>query len=170
MHRSGLRRLTAMSILAAAALILFVVEAQIPPLVAIPGIKLGLANVVTLFTIYYLGRKEAAAVLLVRVLLGGIFTGQALALLYSASGAVLCWAAMSLLSGAFPEKQMWAVSVVGAIAHNLGQLAAAMLVMRTASVLWYAPALMIAAVLSGTFTGIAAQITLAALKRNIREN
>jgi len=158
-----------MSILSAAALILFVVESQIPPVVALPGIKLGLANIVTLIAVYYLGRKEAGAVLLVRVLLGGIFTGQALALLYSATGAVLCWAAMSLLSVFVPVIQMWAVSIVGAIVHNLGQLTAAMLVMRTASVLWYAPALMIAAILSGAFTGIAAQFTFKALSRNIRE-
>ena len=80
------KKLTAMALLTAVALIIFVVEAQIPALVPIPGIKLGLANIVTVFTVFAIGAKEGAAVLFVRVFLGAVFAGNFSTILYSGAG------------------------------------------------------------------------------------
>ena len=160
------RNLTAVSILSATALILFVIEAQIPTLIPIPGIKLGLSNVVTVFTSYALSRKKAGLVLALRVILGGIFTGQALALIYSVSGAVLSYMLLCVIKRFFGKRQMWAVSGFCAIVHNAAQLGMAALIMRTAAVFWYAPALCISGVITGVFTGLAAQFTLLALEKS----
>ena len=159
------RNITAISLLSAVALILFVIEAQIPPIVPVPGIKLGLANVVIVFTAYALSRKKAAFVLAVRVILGAIFTGQALALIYSACGALVSFALLCAVKGAFTKRQMWAVSGFCAIAHNAAQLCAAAAIMQTTAVFWYAPALCISGIVTGLFTGFAAQFTLNGLDK-----
>lgn len=152
---NSIKRLTMDAMLAAAALLLFIVEAQIPPLTTIPGIKIGLANTVTLIAIFLLGKKDAAAVLAVRIILGAVFAGNLSTFLYSASGGILCCIVMCLLADRLSEK-IWVVSVFGAIAHNIGQLLAASILMRTASVFWYLPYLLLAAVISGIFTGLCA--------------
>jgi heptaprenyl diphosphate synthase len=85
------RKITTAALLAAVALIIFVVEAQIPTLTPVPGIKLGLSNIVTLFALYSIGPWFALAVLAVRILLGGLITGQVMALLYSFSGGLLAF-------------------------------------------------------------------------------
>lgn len=161
-----IKTLTSLSILSAAALILFVIEAQIPTLIPIPGIKLGISNVVTLFTAYAMSRKKAGFVLAVRVVLGSIFTGQALAFIYSACGAILSFAVLCALKSVLSKKQMWAVGGFCALAHNAAQLLAACVVMRTQAVFWYAPVLCISGVITGIFTGLAAQLTLQSLERS----
>lgn len=153
------KRLTVDALLTAVALLLFLVEMQIPPLTAIPGIKIGLANVVTLFSLVYCGKKDAAAILFVRILLGAIFAGSFSAFLYSLSGGVFCYLAMCAVLH-FLKKPLWPVSVFGAAAHNIGQLFAAALLMQTPSVFWYLPYLLLAAVVSGTFTGICTSLVL----------
>ncbi|MGN0635728.1 MAG: Gx transporter family protein [Acutalibacteraceae bacterium] len=155
----GTKRLTVNALLTATALLLFLVEMQIPPLTTIPGIKIGLANVVTLFSLAYCGKKNAAMILFTRILLGSVFAGSFSAFLYSLSGGILCYAAMCIAMH-FLQKPLWPVSVFGAVAHNIGQLAAAALLMQTASVFWYLPYLLLAAILSGTFTGICASLVL----------
>lgn len=147
------------SLLAAIALLLFIVEAQIPPLTAIPGIKIGLANAVTLFTVYYCGKKDAAAVLFVRVVLGAVFAGNVSTFIYSFCGAALCLAVTCLLSRVF-QKNIWTLSVLGAAAHNTGQLLAASVMMQSVAVFWYLPYLLIAAVCSGAFVGLCVQYLL----------
>lgn len=155
----GTKRLTVNALLTATALLLFLVEMQIPPLTTIPGIKIGLANVVTLFSLAYCGKKDAAMILFTRILLGSFFAGSFSAFLYSLSGGILCYAVMCITMQ-FLQKPLWPVSVFGAVAHNIGQLAAAALLMQTASVFWYLPYLLLAAILSGTFTGICASLVL----------
>ncbi len=154
------KNITAVSLLSATALILFVIEAQIPALVPVPGIKLGLSNVVTVFAAYAMSRKKAGLVLCIRVILGGIFAGQALALIYSICGALLSYALLCAVKDVFTKNQMWAVSGFCAIAHNAAQLCAAALIMRTYAVFWYAPILCISGIITGVFTGFAAQFTL----------
>ena len=151
------KKLVLTALLAAAALGVYVLEAQIPAPVPVPGVKLGLANIITLAAMVLLGRREAAAVLAVRLLLGSMFAGRMSALLYSAAGGVLAYAVMAILIGALPEHLIWVVSALAAIAHNIGQLVTAVLITATPGLLWYAPALLIAAVLTGVFTGLAAQ-------------
>jgi heptaprenyl diphosphate synthase len=151
--------------LSAIALAIFVLEAQIPPVVPLPGVKLGLANVVTLTTMAVLGRRDAGLVLLVRVILGSLFAGSPSTILFSACGGALAWAAMAALIGLFPEKLLWVVSVLAAVAHNIGQLIAAVFVTGTPSILVYAPALMAAGIAAGVFTGVAAVYLTRALKK-----
>lgn len=146
-----------MALLTAVALIIFAVEAQIPVPVPIPGVKLGLANVVTLFAIYTIGRRKAAAVLLLRIVLGSFICGQVASMAFSLGGGVLCFVVMSLLKPIMTDRQMWVLSVFGAIGHNLGQIAVAVVVAGTVSIVLYLPVLLISGIITGLFTGLCAQ-------------
>ncbi|MGI6013204.1 MAG: Gx transporter family protein [Oscillospiraceae bacterium] len=159
------KKLTLMAVLSAIALTIFIAEAQIPPIVPVPGMKLGLANIVTLLVMAYLGRKEAGIVLLVRILMGSVFAGSVSALIFSLAGGILAYLAMALLIGLFSDRLLWVVSIFGAIAHNAGQLAAAVFVTKTAGLLYYAPALLAAAIITGVFTGVAAMYLLRAIQK-----
>ena len=101
------RKLTTLALLCAIALTIFMVEAQIPPLVPIPGIKLGLANIVTVFAVFAIGPKEAAAVLFVRIFLGAVFAGNFSSIFYSAAGGTLAILVTILLRKVLTKKQLW---------------------------------------------------------------
>lgn len=159
------KKLTRLALLTALALILFTVEAQFPLPVAIPGIKLGLSNVVSLFAVYWFGRKEAAVILAIRIVLGNLICGTVSAMLYSAAGGICCLLVMCLLCGVIPARQAWVLSILGAIAHVLGQMAAAVFIAGTASILMYLPVLLIACVATGAITGVAATLVLKRLQR-----
>lgn len=160
------KRLALMAMLTAASLIIFVIEAQLPPLLPIPGIKLGLANLITLVAMVILGRREAGAILLCRIVLGSVFAGGVSGLLFSIAGGVLSYAVMCLLLKPFSGKLLWVLSVFGAIAHNVGQLAVAVIVSGTPTIaLYYGPALMAAGIVTGAFTGLAAMFLIKALSR-----
>ena len=88
----NVKKMILSSMLITNALTIFIIEAQLPPIAPIPGIKLGLANVVTLFAIYLLGYKEAAKIHILRIVLGSIFTGQTISFMYSISGGICCLA------------------------------------------------------------------------------
>ena len=162
---SRTKKLCLSAILAAAALILFIVEAQFPSLTSIPGIKLGLSNIVTVFALYSLGPLLALGVLLTRVILGALVTGQVAALIYSLAGGLLAFALAALLRPRIPAGQLWVVSVLSALAHNAGQLFAAILVTATPAILAYAPLLVLSALFTGLFTGLCAQLVLKRLCR-----
>lgn len=151
------KRLALTAMLTAAALVIFVIEAQIPPIVPIPGIKLGLANAVTLFTILTLGKKEAFFVTTLRIVLGSIFTGSMMSLAYSAAGGAVCFVLMVAVSSFFKENTIWIISVIGAAGHNVGQIAAAVIFTGTKQIMWYLPMLMISAAVTGLFTGLIVQ-------------
>lgn len=154
------KRLTLLAVLTAAALCVFVLEAQLPPLTPVPGIKLGLANIFTLFALYVLEAKSALALLLVRVVLGSLVTGQVSAMGYSLCGGLLSYLVLLLFYRRIPGKQLWALSILSALAHNLGQLLLASVVMGTFAIFWYAPMLFLAAMVTGAFTGLTAQMVL----------
>ena len=158
------RKLTELSVLSAVSLIIFVVELQIPNPFPIPGIKLGLANIITVYAVYHYRAVEVAAMVAVRLLLGAVFSGNFTALLYSASGAFLCLVGMLLLRRWIDEKHIWIASVFGALLHNTGQMAAALFVTRTPQLLLYYPFLLVSGCLAGAFTGLCAQIVTARLK------
>ncbi len=162
------KKLVFMALLTAISLVIWVIEAQIPAPVPVPGVKLGLASVVTLTAMALLGRKEALAVLLVRVVLSALFAGSFSAILFSLAGGVLSWIVMALLLGVFEDKLLWVVSVFGAIGHNAGQLLTAMAVTKTAALIAYGPALLCAAILTGAFTGVASMYIVRALRPHIR--
>lgn len=159
------RRLALMALLTAIALTIFVIEAQIPAPVPVPGVKLGLANIITLITMLLLGKREAGAVLLVRVLMGAMFAGSPSTLLFSAAGGALAYLLMCLLAERFGPDRLWIVSALAGIAHNAGQLLACALVVKTPGVFAYAPVLAASGVITGVFTGLAAQYLLKALKK-----
>ena len=110
----NIRKLTTMAMLTAISMIVFLIEAQIPLPIAIPGVKLGIANVITLFAIWTLGRREAGAILMVRIVLGNLIIGNVMGMLYSLAGGVLCWLVMCLLKPHVGRKQIWVMSVFGA--------------------------------------------------------
>lgn len=158
------KRLALLAALTAIALTVFAVEAQLPPLAPIPGIKLGLANIVTVWALFALGPLDALLILLGRILLGSLFAGQAVSLLYSLAGGLLCFAVCWGLRRVLTERQLWAASVFGALAHNTGQLLAAWALTRTAALWAYFPVLGVSATLTGAFTGLAAQMVYRRLK------
>ncbi len=154
------KRLAILAALTAASLIIFIVELQIPNPFPIPGIKLGLANIITVYAVYRFKPYEVALIVVTRLLLGSIFSGNIAALIYSASGALLCLGGMLLLKNIIDERHLWLASVFGALLHNTGQMAAALLVTQTPGLLAYYPFLIVSACLSGAFTGLCAQIVV----------
>lgn len=117
------KKLTLLALLSAIALTIFMIEAQIPSPVPIPGVKLGLANIVTVFTVFVLGPKEGAAVLAVRVFLGAVFAGNFSTILYSAAGGVCAIGVTIALRKILTKKQLWVAGCLGAVAHSVGQMA-----------------------------------------------
>lgn len=163
-ERVNVKRITRMALLTAIALTIFMVEAQIPPLVPIAGVKLGLANIVTVWAVFLLGPGDAALILLARVLLGSMFTGQMMALMYSLVGGGLCLLVMLPLHKILTEKQIWVCSVAGAVAHNTGQILVAIAITRTPSLAVYFPVLLVSGIVTGLFTGLCAQLLAGRLK------
>ena len=159
------RKLTQLAMLTGIALIIFVVEMQIPNPFPIPGVKLGLANVVTVYAIYCYRGQEVALVVLARILLASIFGGNMMVLLYSFAGSVFCLTGMLLLKRIIDEKHIWISSVFGAVLHNIGQIAAAMLILGR-NVLVYLPFLLVSGCLAGAFTGGCAQLVIKRLNNN----
>lgn len=160
----GANRITRLALLTAIALTIFLAEAQLP-VIPVPGVKLGLANIVTVYAMFALGPGDALLVLSARVFLGAIFSGQMMTLLYSAAGGFLSWCVLGLLRKQLPEAQIWLASPVAAVFHNLGQLLAAAAVLRSWAVMVYLPYLILAAVMAGLFTGAAAQALIRRLNR-----
>lgn len=150
------KKMTVMSLLLAIALVIFTLEAQLPPLTSIPGIKLGLANVITLVTLLWFGRKEAFFVLTLRIVITSVFFGGLVNFVYSMTGGILCFTVMAVLVGVLGKKRIWVVSIFGAIAHNIGQVLAAMLITSVWQILMYLPILTVSAVITGAFTGFTA--------------
>ena len=156
----NIRRLTELALLASVALIIFVIELRIPNPFPIPGVKLGLANIVTVYAVFRYRPSETAMIVTVRLLLGAMFSGNLSAMLYSAAGAVCCLLGMLALRRILPEKQIWLCSVIGAMLHNIGQIAAAVIIMRSFGVIAYLPLLLVTGSLAGMFTGLCAQLLL----------
>lgn len=149
------RQLTLCAVLTAMALALSYLENLFPLSLAIPlpGIKLGLANLVTLFALYALGAFQALLILLGRCILGAVFAGNMNALMFSLLGGLSAMAVMSLLCR-WRKLSVYGVSVGGAAAHNCGQVAAAILTLGNTAPLYYLPILLIVALLTGTLTGL----------------
>ena len=183
------KKLTLMAMLTAIALVVFVIEAQIPLPVPVPGAKLGLANSVTLFALFYTfppsqgqgvgsqylhpdsKRRHALTVsnvlliLICRIILGAMFTGRVVSFIYSLVGGLLSFSAMAAARKAVTEKQVWACGALGAVFHNVGQIIAAIFITGAPSIIAYLPALIIIGILTGVVTGLAAQFTVTRLSK-----
>lgn len=135
----------------ALAMVLSFVESQIPPLVAVPGVKVGLPNLVIVYLLYKLGAKEAVIVSIIRVILVSILFGNIQSAFFSICGAVLSLLGMILLKKLFATVT---VSVIGGVLHNVGQIAAAVLVTATPGIVTYLPVLLISGTIAGVLIGI----------------
>ena len=151
------KQLTLCALLAAMALALSYLENLFPLSLAIPipGVKLGLANIVTVFALYAMGAGQALLILLARCFLGSLFAGNMNALLFSLFGGLCAMGAMILLVR-FRGLSIYGVSIGGAAAHNCGQIAAAVLTLGSAAPLYYLPVLLAVSLLTGGLTGLAA--------------
>ena len=154
------RKLTQMALLTAIALTIFMVEAQIPALVPVPGVKLGLSNIVTVFAVFAMGSKEAAAILFVRIFLGAVFAGNFSTIFYSAAGGALAIVTTILLRKLLTKKQLWVAGILGAVAHSIGQMAMAVAITRTVGLVSYLPVMILCSIVTGLFTGLCAQFLL----------
>ena len=154
MMSKSIKHLVTMALFTAMALTIFVIEAQIPVPIPIPGVKLGLSNVITLIILLQYRPRDAAAVLLLRILLGSIYTGRLVAMFYSLCGGFLCFGGMALLCWLLHKKQVWFISIIGAVLHNIGQILVAMLVLQTAALGWYLLVLWVSGLVSGAIIGV----------------
>ncbi|MGN1113537.1 MAG: Gx transporter family protein [Oscillospiraceae bacterium] len=149
------KRITYGGILTALALIFSYIEILLPLNFGIPGIKLGLANMVILVGLYFLNRKDVCIISLLRIIISGLLFGSGMSLIFSLAGGILSLAVMIIIkkSGIF---SIYGVSVSGAVTHNIGQILAALIVMNTRVVIFYLPILMIAGVVTGFIMGLIA--------------
>lgn len=147
------KHLTLCGVLCTVSLTIFVLEAQLPQLLPIPGIKLGLANIVTLFALLYLTPQESVWILTARILLGALITGNPATLLYALTGGLGCLCLEQALLRRGKHIPIWAISAFGATGHNLIQLAVAALITKTPEVFYYLPFLLMAGIVTGLFTG-----------------
>ena len=151
------KKLTLMALLTAIALTIFMIEAQIPPVVPLPGVKLGLANIITVFAVFALGPREAASILFCRIFLGAVFAGNFSTIFYSAAGGTLAILATILLRKVLTNKQLWVAGAIGAVAHSVGQVGMAILITGTPGIIVYLPPLICISIATGCFTGLCAQ-------------
>ena len=164
--RSVSRLVTYSAVLAALGLIFSYIEVLIPFNTGVPGVKLGIANLVVIVALYALGNRYAFAINMIRVIVAGLlFTGM-FGMLYSLAGALLSFAGMAALkkTGLF---SVTGVSLCGGVLHNLGQIIVAAVVISNVKVFAYFPVLIISGVISGAIIGIIAWLILRRLPANI---
>lgn len=160
----GSKRIAYCGLFAALAILMGYVELLIPMPILIPGVKLGLANVIIVIMLYFMDAKSAFFVSLIRVLLSGLLFAGFAGLLYSLSGAMLSFAVMLLLKRT-ERFSIVGVSVAGGIFHNVGQIVVAALVVENVRMAYYLPFLLVSGVVTGIVIGIVAQMALKYLKR-----
>ena len=160
MKKNHIRRYAVLGIVTAVALVLSYVEAILPPIwSAVPGIKIGLPNIIIIFILYKTGLKDAITVSAIRLFLVALLFGNAMTLIYSVAGAALSLGLMTLCKKV-NLFSMVGVSIVGGVAHNLGQILVAMALFETSQIGYYMIVLAITGTIAGVFVGIAASIIL----------
>lgn len=149
-----------MGLFTALALVLAYVEALLPPLMAaVPGIKMGLPNIIIIFLLYKRGLPSAATVSLVRIALVAMLFGNTMTLLYSLAGGILSLLVMALLRRINLFSAV-GVSVAGGVAHNVGQVLMAMLLLDTTELIYYLAVLTVSGVVAGVFIGLAGSVLI----------
>lgn len=156
------KKIATIGVLIALALILSYVEAQIPAFVAIPGMKLGLTNIVVLTTLYVLDSKSAMLINVIRIMIVAILFGNAMSFAFSLVGGMLSTVVMILLKKSGRMKII-GVSAAGGITHNIGQILTAMVLLGTRAIAWYLPVLWISGIFSGVVIGIIGGLVTARL-------
>ena len=153
------------AVFTALAMIFSYVEAILPINFGIPGMKLGLANLVIVTGLYYMSEKNVFLISLTRILLMGLLFGNGMSLLYSLTGGILSYIIMVTLKKK-SSLSVFAVSVSGGVFHNIGQLAAAAFAVSNIHIFYYLSALLIAGVVTGSLIGIVSEKILKILKPN----
>lgn len=164
-----IKKLTTLAMLTALSLIIFLIEASIPPIVPIAGVKMGLANIITLTVLMNFSAKDAFMVCMTRIFLGTFLTGSLMSLIYSLLGAIISLIAMIAVNKFLHGKYIFLTSIIGAIFHNIGQIIAAIALTSTPYVVSYLPILMISGIITGTFTGLCAYFSNRYLSRFIKK-
>lgn len=164
----SVRKLTRLALFTTLALAVYGVESLLPPIVPIPGIKLGLANIITLVVLKNYSGRDALLVLITRIIISSLLFGQMLSLLYSLAGGILCLFVMLLLNSLFEGQFMFITSAAGAVFHNIGQLAVAVLITQTAGVWSYLPFLILSGIVTGIFTGLCASASQRLLAKTFK--
>ncbi|AZR72604.1 heptaprenyl diphosphate synthase [Anoxybacter fermentans] len=148
-------QITYIGILVALALVLQLVEGMLPLPYIAPGVKLGLANIVSLIAIIYFGFKTAFLVVLFRTFMAAFLSGRPYVFLYSGTGAILSILVMGFVYWRFRKYfSIQGISIFGAVAHNIGQIFIASLLIETVSIFSYLPILMVSGVITGYFIGL----------------
>lgn len=154
---SKTKRLVLLSLLASLAIVVYVIEGQIPPLIPIPGVKLGLSNMISLAALLIFGPMECLSVLVIRIILGSLLTGSLSSLFFSLAGGLLSNIGMIILYVLFKKHiSTWVISIVGSILHNIGQLFVAALVIQNFKIYYYLPILLVSSLVTGFFVGLGA--------------
>ena len=153
MKNSKVKKVAYLSIFVSLALIVSYIESQIPTFIPVPGIKLGLPNIVIIFFLYKTSAKDAVIVNILRVFISALLFGNMVSLLYSISGAFLSLTLMIILKKLTKLSKI-TVSVIGGVSHNIGQIIMASIVTSTAELVYYLPALLISGTISGIVIGI----------------
>ena len=157
------QRIALCGLLLALMLVLGYVESQLPVAPTVPGIKLGLSNGVLIFALYMLDIPTAIVLMVLKVVLSGLMFSGVNAMLYGLAGGVLSLMVMALLSRVKGVHAV-AVSMAGGVMHNVGQVALAMVMLGTPSLMYYMAILMLAGLATGALTGVAATSVMRHLK------
>ena len=157
-------KISTYGLLIALAFILSYIEALFPPPVPIPGIKLGLANLMVLAGLYTMGVKEAFVLSLIRIILVGLTFGNMSTMLFSLAGGILSWLVMSLLKQ-FKSFSLVGVSVAGGVSHNIGQIITAIFVTENINIIYYLPFLLLSGLVTGAVIGIIGALIIKRIKK-----
>lgn len=152
-------RFVRLALYTALAMGIYGLESMLPAVFPIPGMKLGLANIITLLVMKREGVRSAAMVLLCRIFLSCFLFGSFVSFFYSLAGGMLCLVAMQLTLVFLSKDALYLTGIVGAVFHNLGQIGVAVLLTSSPYVLSYFPFLMISGILTGLFTGLTAHLS-----------
>ncbi|MCX7711928.1 MAG: Gx transporter family protein [Clostridia bacterium] len=166
MDVKNVKHLVFLAVLVAQAMVLSVIESWLPVPQVIPGVKLGLANIITLVVLVFFGFRDALIVVFVRCFLASVFSGGILGFAFSISGGILSTIVMALIYLRFKKSfSLLGISIAGAVAHNIGQLGAASFVMKELAVMSYLPILLISGIIMGCFVGLCSGLLVQSLKK-----
>ena len=158
------KRIAFLGLFVALAFVLSYIEFMLPLNIGIPGAKIGIANLAVMVTLYTVGKKNAIALSIIRVILVGLTFGNISMMMYSLAGAALSLFAM-LLAKRIGKLSMTGVSVLGGVFHNVGQIIVAMLVLESKSLFYYLPFLIIVGTITGVVIGIVSSLITARVKK-----
>ncbi len=157
-------KIASYGLLVALAFILSYIESLFPIPVPIPGIKIGLANLVVITALYSMGTKEALVLAVIRIIMVGFTFGNPSTMIFSLAGGLLSWLMMTLLKRSKLFSQV-GVSIAGGISHNIGQIVIAIFVVENINIIYYLPVLLISGVITGALIGILASMIIKRVKK-----